>query len=113
MCWTMKAVAHGGSGHSRLSSAKAPAGQTSICLKSAGGQRAPLSGTATAQASADPSGEQIQTLDWPMTRTDRYRYSGCHRRHEGKIVRQFEQVGNCGGESNIAIKRNAVFSTPA
>ena len=27
--------------------------------------------------------------------------SGCHRRHEGKIVRQFEQVGNCGGESNI------------
>ena len=28
MCWTMKAVAHGGCGHSRLSSAKAPAAQT-------------------------------------------------------------------------------------
>ena len=28
MCWTMKAVAHGGCGHSRVSSAKAPAAQT-------------------------------------------------------------------------------------
>ena len=33
MCWTMKVAAHGGCGHDRLSSAKAPAGQTSICLR--------------------------------------------------------------------------------
>jgi hypothetical protein len=30
-------------------------------------------------------------------------------RHEGKVVWQFEQIGNCQGESSIAINRNAVL----
>ena len=62
MCWTMKVAAHGGCGHDRLSSVKAPVGQTLFASESASGQRAHLSGTAIAQASADPTGEQIQTL---------------------------------------------------
>jgi len=37
-------------------------GRPLFASESASGQRAHLSGTAIAQASADPSGEQIQTL---------------------------------------------------
>ena len=48
-----------------------------------------------------------------IAEADRYRHSSRHGRHERKIVRQLEQIGNCGGESNIAIKRNSVFSTVA
>ena len=48
-----------------------------------------------------------------IAEADRYRHGSRDRRHEGKIVRQFEQVGNCGGESNIAMKCYAVFSTVA
>ena len=40
-----------------------------------------------------------------IAEADRYKHSGCHGRHERKIVRQLEQVGNRQGESNIAIKR--------
>ena len=29
----------------------------------------------------------------PIVSANRYRYGGCHGRHNGKIVRQFEQIG--------------------
>ena len=40
-----------------------------------------------------------------------YRYSGRDGRHERKIVRQFEQIGNRQGKSNIAIKRDVLLAT--
>jgi hypothetical protein len=45
-----------------------------------------------------------------IAEADRYRHGSRDGRHERKIVRQLEQVDNCGGESNIAMKCNAVFS---
>jgi hypothetical protein len=40
-----------------------------------------------------------------------YGHSGRYRRHERKIVRQFEQVGDGQGESNIPMKRDIALFT--
>ena len=44
---------------------------------------------------------------------DRYGHSSRDGRHERKIVRQLEQVGNRQGESNIAVKRDILLLAAA
>jgi hypothetical protein len=41
------------------------------------------------------------------------RHSGRDGRHERKIVRQFDQVGNRQGESDIAVKRDVLLLAAA
>ena len=48
-----------------------------------------------------------------IAEVDRYRHSSRDGRHERKIVRQLEQVGNRQGESNIAVKRDILHLAAA
>jgi hypothetical protein len=48
-----------------------------------------------------------------IAEVDRYRHSSRDGRHERKIVRQLEQVGNRQGESNIAVKRDILLLAAA
>jgi hypothetical protein len=48
-----------------------------------------------------------------IAEVDRYGHSSRDGRHERKIVRQLEQVGNRQGESNIAVKRDIVLLAAA
>jgi hypothetical protein len=48
-----------------------------------------------------------------ITEADWHGQSGRNRRHERKIVRQFEQICNRQGESNIAVKRDVLLLAAA
>jgi hypothetical protein len=48
-----------------------------------------------------------------IAEVDRYGHSSRDGRHERKIVRQLEQVGNRQGESNIAVKRDILLFAAA
>ena len=48
-----------------------------------------------------------------IAEADRYRHSSRDGRHERKIFRQLEQVGNRQGESNIAVKRDILLLAAA
>jgi hypothetical protein len=60
------------------------------------------------------AGEDLLPRETPrIAEADPYGQSGHDGRHERKVVRQFEQISNRQGESNIAVKCDLLFLAAA